>query len=58
MFKLVMKNIELKDLTWSTNEFSKLVVDGCIMRPEVWKLTLRLKVAGKLFYIPLFKVTN
>lgn len=51
-----MKHTELKCLSWSLNEFSKLVVDGSILRPEVWRLTLQVKLMGKVFYIPLAKV--
>jgi hypothetical protein len=56
MFKLLMKHTELESLSWSMNEFSKLVVDGCIIRPEVWRITLRVKLFGKAFYIPLAQV--
>lgn len=53
MFKLVMKHTELKCLTWQMNEFSKLVVDGCVRRPEVWRMMLQCKIFGKVFYVPL-----
>jgi hypothetical protein len=56
MFKLLMKHTELESLSWTMNEFSNLVVDGCIIRPEVWRVTLRVKLFGKAFYIPLAQV--
>lgn len=56
MFKLIMKHTELKCLSWTMNEFSRLVVDGCVSRPEVWRMTLQVKLFNKLFYIPLAKV--
>lgn len=56
MFKLAMKHTELKCLIWTLNEFSKLVADGSVKRPEVWQLTLQVKLFGKVFYIPLAKV--
>jgi hypothetical protein len=56
MFKLLMKHTELDCLSWSMNEFSKLVVDGCIIRPEVWRITLRVELFGKAFYVPLADV--
>jgi hypothetical protein len=56
MFKLLMKHTELESLSWTMNEFSNLVVDGYIIRPEVWRITLRIKLFGKAFYIPLAQV--
>lgn len=53
MFKLVMKHTELQCLTWQMGEFSKLVADGSVRRPEVWRMTLQVKAFGKFFYIPL-----
>jgi hypothetical protein len=56
MFKLAMKHTELKCLIWTLNEFSKLVADGSVRRPNVWQLTLQVKLFGKVFYIPLAEV--
>lgn len=52
MFKLLMGHTELKCLFWTLPEFSKLVVDGCVNRPEVWRIVLRVKIFSKTFYIP------
>lgn len=56
MFKLVMKHTELKCLTWQMGEFSRLVADGSVIRPEVWRITLQVVAFGKFFYIPLCEV--
>lgn len=53
MFKLVMKHTELQCLTWQMGEFSRLVADGSVRRPEVWRITLQVVLFGKFFYIPL-----
>jgi hypothetical protein len=53
MFKLLMSHTELQDLYWTLPEFSRLVVDGTIIRPEVWRIVLRVKLFNKRFYIPL-----
>lgn len=56
MFSLVAKNTELKCLTWKMAEFSKLIKDGSIMRPEIWEICLRIAIFGKVFYVPVCKV--
>lgn len=60
MFKIVMKHTELQCLTWQMGEFSRLVADGSVRRPEghtsVWRITLQVKAFGKFFYIPLCEV--
>ena len=56
MLSLVAKNTELKSLTWKMAEFSKLIEDGSVMRPEVWTICLRVAIFGKVFYIPVCKV--
>jgi hypothetical protein len=53
MFKLLMSHTELKCLYWTLPEFSKLVKDQTIIRPEVWRIVLRVKLFNKRFYIPL-----
>ena len=58
MFKLIMKHTELKCLTWQMGEFSRLVADGSVRRPEVWRITLQVVLFGKFFYIPLAKVSK
>ena len=58
MFKLVMKHTELECLTWSMNEFSRLVADGSVRRPNVWRLMLQVRAFNKFFYIPLAKVKD
>lgn len=56
MLSLVAKHTELQALTWKMAEFSKLIKDGSIMRPEVWVVCLRLAIFGKVFYFPICKV--
>lgn len=53
MFKLLMSHTELQCLYWTLPEFSKLVKDQTIRRPEAWELVLRVKLFNKRFYIPL-----
>ena len=53
MFKLLMSHTELQCLYWTLPEFSRLVVDGCVTRPEAWRIVLRVKLFNKNFYIPL-----
>jgi hypothetical protein len=38
------------------NEFSRLVADGSVKRPNVWRLMLQVKAFNKFFYIPLAKI--
>ena len=56
MISLVAKHTELKSLTWTMLEFSKLINDGSVMRPEVWAICLRVAIFGKVVYIPVCKV--
>ena len=56
MLSLVAKHTELKSLAWTMPEFSKLINNGSVMRPEVWLICLRVAIFGKVFYIPVCKV--